>query len=226
MIVGGKAGSACNPITSAITPPSVPIRLSSISTFSLPYLSPSSAQMVASPSSPMGNLRNRRSACGALNYFWSLVLEPSTELHFRCFYRQCVSICALGVIICAPHAARGEPSRFPDGKITILTPQFTAEAVSFRAIDESGWDRPGSDEAYAVFSDGSPNNLITSTYDDVDPGETRTLGPQERCITPRSKCDVHGVSQILRFEVAFFEEDSCPGRYCHGITRGAHQQLL
>ena len=59
----------------------------------------------------------------------------------------------------------------------------------------------------------------------VDPGETRTFGPQERCITPRSKCNVHGVSQTLRFEVPFFEEDSCPGRYCHGITPGADQQL-
>lgn len=86
-----------------------------------------------------------------------------------------------------------------------LTAEFTAEAVSFRAIDESGWDRPGSDE---VLTEG-PNNLIT-WYDDVDPGETRTFGPQERCITPRSKCDVHGVSRILRFEVAFFEGGFLP----------------
>jgi hypothetical protein len=64
-----------------------------------------------------------------------------------------VSICTLGAIVYAPQEARGQPPRFPDDRIIILIPQFTAEAVSFRAIDESGYDWAGSDEVYAVFSD-------------------------------------------------------------------------
>lgn len=147
------------------------------------------------------------------------------SLRDRCFWFCIgfVSICALGIIIYAPQAAPGEPPRFPDGKIIILIPQFTAEAVSFRAIDESGWDW-GSDEVYAVFSDGTPDDLITSTYGDVDTGETRSFGPQERCIAPRPKCD-RGISEVLHFEVAFFEEDSTPPRFCHGIAPGTHQEL-
>jgi hypothetical protein len=145
-------------------------------------------------------------------------------------FRFCVGfffIYALGVTTCASQAAHGEPLRFPDGKLTILIPQFTAEAASFRAIDESGWDRAGSDEVYAVFSDGTPDDLVTSTYGDVDTGETRTFGPQERCIMPRSRCD-HGVSEILHFDVAFFEEDRglLPGStFCHGILPGTHAEL-
>jgi hypothetical protein len=113
-------------------------------------------------------------------------------------------------------------------KITILIPQFTAEAVSFRAIDESGFDRPGSDEVYAVFSDGTPNDLVTRTYEDVDTGETRTFEPQERCITPRPAC-AHGVSEVLHFEVAFFEEDArLPAglSYCHGFAEGDYHAAL
>jgi hypothetical protein len=61
---------------------------------------------------------------------------------------------------------------------------------------------------YAVFSDLNPklSDLVTSTYGDVDTGETRTFGTDDRCIAPQSNCD-HGVSEILRFEVAFWEED-------------------
>jgi hypothetical protein len=126
-------------------------------------------------------------------------------------FRFCVgffSICTLGAIVYAPQGARGQPPGFPDGKLIILIPQFVAEAMSFKAIDESGVDWAGSDEVYAVFSDLNPNlrDPFTSTYGDVDTGETRTFGPDERCIAPRSKCD-HGVSEILHFEVAFWEED-------------------
>jgi len=126
-----------------------------------------------------------------------------------------------------PQTAPAQPPRFPDGKIIVLIPQFTAEAVSFRAIDESGADWAGSDEVYAVFSDGTPDDLITSTYGDVDTGETRTFSPQQRCITPRSKCD-HGVSETLHFEVSFFEEDGAlPGaRFCHGVAPDDYHAAL
>jgi hypothetical protein len=96
--------------------------------------------------------------------------------------------------------------------------------VSFRAIDESGWDWPGSDEVYAVFSDGTPNDLVTVTYEDVDTGETRTFGPQERCIAPRPACD-HGVSEVLHFEVAFFEEDGGV-RFCRGLAPDDYHAAL
>ena len=106
-------------------------------------------------------------------------------------------LCLMAIVIsCAFVRPQELTAAVPTGdRIIILVPQFTAEAVSFRAIDESGWDAAGSDEVYAFFSDGSPNDLITATYEDVDTGETRTFGPQERCITPRPACD-RGFSEI------------------------------
>ena len=111
----------------------------------------------------------------------------------------------LSAHVAAPPAASAQP----DGKLIILVPQFVAEAVRFKAIDESGFDWPGSDEVYAVFSDLNPNltDLVTSTFENVNTGTTRDFGPDERCIAPRSnKCD-HGVSEILHFKVSFWEED-------------------
>jgi hypothetical protein len=107
-----------------------------------------------------------------------------------------------------------------------MIPQFVAEAVSFKAIDESGYDRAGSDEVYAVFSDLNPNlsDLVTKTFGDVDTGETRTFGPDERCIAPRPKCD-YGVSESLHFEVSFWERDDWPYELCYGDAPGIHYTL-
>jgi hypothetical protein len=140
-----------------------------------------------------------------------------------------VTIFTLGAIY-APQEARGQPPGFPDGAIDLMVPQFVAEAVRFKAIDESGYDWAGSDEVYAVFSDLNPNltDLVTSTYD-VDTGETGSFDPDERCIAQRPKCD-HGVSEILHFEVSFWEEDCpydrpFPPCLCYGDRPGIHYFL-
>ena len=90
------------------------------------------------------------------------------------FYVGLVFMCALGAIFYAPQGARGQTPRVPDGTIHIMIPQFVAEALSFKAIDELGYDWRGSDEVYAVFSDLNPNlsDLVTSTFGDVDTGDT------------------------------------------------------
>jgi hypothetical protein len=138
------------------------------------------------------------------------------------------SICMLGTI-CAPQGARGQPHGFPDGAIDLMVPQFVAEAVSFKAIDESGYDWLGSDEVRAVFSDLNPIllDLVTSKHDDVDTGETRSFPPDQRCVAPRPKCD-HGVSEILHFKVSFWEADdpSWPfTQFCYGDAPGLHYWL-
>ena len=72
-----------------------------------------------------------------------------------------------------------------------MVPQFVAEAVSFKATDESGYDWPGLDEVRAVFSDLNPRlmDLVTAKYENVDRGDVEKFGPDERCIAPRPKCD-------------------------------------
>jgi hypothetical protein len=130
-----------------------------------------------------------------------------------------VSICTLGAIVYAPQGARGQTPSVQATVLRIMVPHFMAEAVRFRAIDESGYDWAGSDEIYAVFSDLNPNvnDLVTQVFDDVDTGETRDFGPQERCIAPRPTCD-HGVSEILHFKFSLWERDQLPFAFC---PRGA-----
>ena len=92
-----------------------------------------------------------------------------------------IAICTLGGIY-APQEARSQPPSFPPtGPISLMVPQFVAEAVLFKAIDETGYDWAGSDEVYAVFSDLNPtlDDLVTAEYGDVDAGETRNFGPNE-----------------------------------------------
>jgi hypothetical protein len=62
-------------------------------------------------------------------------------------------------------------------------PRYVLQAISFHAIDESGYDWLGSDEIFALFDEGS-NLAVTSVFDDVDTGDTRQFGVTERCITP------------------------------------------
>jgi hypothetical protein len=146
-------------------------------------------------------------------------------------FRFCVgfvSICTLGAVY-APHAARSQPLGFPHGAISLMVPQFVAETVRFKAIDETGYDALGSDEVYAIISDLNPtlNDLATSEYGDVDAGETRNFGRDERCIAPRPRCD-HGVSEILHFKVSFWERDEPPWpflEFCYGDAPGVHYVL-
>jgi hypothetical protein len=142
-----------------------------------------------------------------------------------------IRLCVVSLIavataaLAAPQGARAQPHGFPGGTIDIMVPQFVAKAVKFKAIDETGYDWwPWSDEVYAVFSDLNPNllDLVTKKFEDVDAGETFSL--EEICIAPRPNCD-HGVSEILRFKVSFWELDDLPFQFCYGDVPGLHYWL-
>jgi hypothetical protein len=62
-------------------------------------------------------------------------------------------------------------------------PGFKVEAVGFKALDETGYDWPGSDEIRVGFV--TPFEDITSReFGDADSGETRTFNADESCIMP------------------------------------------
>jgi hypothetical protein len=145
--------------------------------------------------------------------------------------RACaVTLTAVAILaVAAPQGARGQPPVFPGETIDIMVPQFVAEAVSFKAIDESGFDWAGSDEVRAVFSDLNPKllDLVTKKFENIDTGVTSSFGPDERCIAPRPNCD-HGVSEILHFKVSFWEADDPRWpfpQFCYGDGPGAHYWL-
>lgn len=115
----------------------------------------------------------------------------------------------------APQPAFGQP--------IARTPRFVATAVSFKAIDETGWDWTGSDEVIVIFSDQLPDHgdLVTSIFGDVDAGETRNFAPAEACIAPRPQCD-QGLPEV-HFKVAMWENDDTD--FPHGELSGGHNRL-
>jgi hypothetical protein len=67
--------------------------------------------------------------------------------------------------------------------------QYNVRALHFKAIDESGWDRAGSDEPYWVFSsvgsDGTSSTRHTKEFSNVDSGDVRDFAPGDRYIFPQ-----------------------------------------
>lgn len=110
----------------------------------------------------------------------------------------------------------------PGDTIVISTPQFIATAVSFKASDETGWDRWGADEVKAVFANFNPiQQNLTSTRQDVDSGETKNFAAADRCIALQTTCE-RGQSN-LHFGIALWEEDRAPwplGNWCNGWLSG------
>jgi len=123
----------------------------------------------------------------------------------------------------APAPARA-PAIPGDHEIIFKIPQFVATAVKFKALDETGWDRAGSDEVYVIFSEYDPvRERMSSVYGDVDTGETRNFPASDNCIAPLKTCD-HGKSSI-HVGVAFWERDDWSWPFvdfCHGALDGTH----
>ena len=94
--------------------------------------------------------------------------------------------------------ASAQPGRGTTGiRITIAEPRFAAEAVRFKAIDQTGYTNVGSDEVHAVFVDFNPlQERATSEYGSVDAGETKNFRAADRCIAPQPDCSVGSSSSI------------------------------
>jgi hypothetical protein len=110
----------------------------------------------------------------------------------------------------SPQQQAPAKARLPlvDGQALLFTtPQFKVEALWFKANDETGWYWTGSDEVYAVFSDMDPTHTdrTTSTYGDVDEGETHNFKASDSCMAPQPDC-VKGMADLnVRF--SFWESD-------------------
>ena len=100
-----------------------------------------------------------------------------------------------------------QPVRHEEGQVvTITVPQFVVQAISFTALDETGWDWTGSDEVHAVFVDLASGREVTSPiFEDVNAGETISFGDGGLCIAPQPGCSP-GASRLY-FAVALWEKD-------------------
>lgn len=132
----------------------------------------------------------------------------------------------LGLFGCstAPKTGEGElsASRFK------LERRYQIEALRFKALDETGYDRPWfapwiSDEVKVILRDPARKVMsISRIFGDVDTNEKRTFGPQENCILPVSNasndilvapgeawsCNEVGVPGPFYFTVEMYEADT------------------
>ncbi|MBI1186732.1 MAG: hypothetical protein GC206_05280 [Alphaproteobacteria bacterium] len=101
-------------------------------------------------------------------------------------------------------------------------PRFTAEAMIIHAINETGWDRSGSDEVYVVFEDrNNGQRRFTESFGDVDTGETRRIRGANACMGPLDyagydnaymppaawRCRSPGEAGGLDFTITLYEQD-------------------
>lgn len=102
------------------------------------------------------------------------------------------------------------------------TPRFLVEAVSFKALDETGSTNLASDEIVVmVFTNGSV--MTSDVYGSIDVNNTQAIRPAERCISPaydpdqtrnhQWACRDGGAAGPVRFSVSLYEHD---GRWAPG----------
>ena len=65
-----------------------------------------------------------------------------------------------------------------------VEPRFKLEALSFKAIHETGRNWPGSDEVYVTIHVPGHAATVSKIFGDVDAGETNRFPVNQRCIFP------------------------------------------
>jgi hypothetical protein len=98
----------------------------------------------------------------------------------------------------------------------VSPPRYTIEAISFKALNETGLDIFGSDEIVARYSVGD-RSTFTGVYGDVDTGETHQLRSGQQCVYPAVdpdgaynhswSCLPRGAPGPVAFQVTLYEYD-------------------
>ena len=89
---------------------------------------------------------------------------------------------AAGVMMMTAGTAAAIPrsQQVPNGE-----PRYAVSVVSFRALDESGYDWSGSDEVFGIFASTRGHPTATSVHGDVDSGDLVDFTALERCLAPQ-----------------------------------------
>jgi hypothetical protein len=131
----------------------------------------------------------------------------SMEMNMKTFITGAVGACLLLPIISA--GVQADPARIPP--IGALQPgnlspdalaRFKLEAISFRALNETGWDRLGSDEVYVTIHVRT-HKIATRTqvFGNIDAGVTQSIPANQSCILP-----IAGVSASNRTQAFFADQ--------------------
>ena len=125
-------------------------------------------------------------------------------------------------------AARNSPIGAQPGNLSPgALARFKLEAVSFGALDETGWfDWTGSDEVYVSIHVPARNvATISQVFEDINTDEARNIPSDQNCILPiagvtgpkgffghmgdRWSCSPDGAAGPFSFTVVLREKDGC-----------------
>jgi hypothetical protein len=131
-------------------------------------------------------------------------------------------------------AARNAPIGAQPGNLSPgVLARFQLEALSFRALNETGWDWLGSDEVYvAIHVPARKIATVTQLFENVEAGETTNIPANQSCILAiagvsrpttlwadngdRWSCSDNGAPGPISFTVWLWEHDGCWGCFAHG----------
>jgi hypothetical protein len=83
-------------------------------------------------------------------------------------------------------ALLAEAERYVDQqRVPLGGPLYSVEVHGFTALDESGYDWSGSDEVFGRFRSTRGYSTKTRVQGNVDSGDFRRFGNQERCLAPQ-----------------------------------------
>lgn len=109
------------------------------------------------------------------------------------------------------------PRRINSNTIGWVEQRYKIEAIRFKARDESGFDRLGSDEVMVKTEDAN-GWTVSKKIGGIDSGDTHNFDPAKSCIVAvrpgvvilgeSSVCAQAGEPAPLRFQVEFWEKDS------------------
>jgi hypothetical protein len=146
----------------------------------------------------------------------------NVEMNMKTFIGT-VGACLL-LIIGAGAQAQPAPEAQPGNVTPGSLARFKLEAVSFRALDETGIDLFGSDEVYVTIHVPATDVATRSqVFEDVDAGETKNIPLDQSCILPiagvsgrtsfsayggdRWRCSSDGAPGPFSFTVVLRERD-------------------
>lgn len=134
----------------------------------------------------------------------------------------------LAAAVLAASAAGAQPRRGNAGGVVGVEvapgPRFKVTAVTFEALDETGWDWTGADEVVVIFQTRA-YKLATREYGSINSDDTEhTFKRRDECIIPATDdggrdsswmCRPSGAPGPLSFIIAIYEQDDIQGGLLH-----------
>lgn len=144
-----------------------------------------------------------------------------------------ILISAASLALCVAQGAEAMDDPNIAGAAIQRERRYKVEIIHFKAENETGADKPGSDRVFGVF-DTAGYRLITRRHENVDAGEKVDFAADNRCVSPAVdgggfdhswQCQPDGIAAPIDFTVALYDYKG-PGVLKRGCARRHRSDVL